>query len=268
MEYNNINNINDISMNKDEFNNFQEGNIQTLNNIQNLQILETNLYDTLKNIELTSEERQQIINRINELLQMRINLYLSLKNTYNNYQQNVNQSKKNLIQQTETIDIIEKELEQSKDRLNLLEKEKTNKIRQVAINTYYGKKFDAKKNIMKSILFLCIPILILSILGNKELIPSALNIFLIGLILIVGFVIIGRQIIDLSNRSKMNFDEYNWKFNIDKEKVVVSDVEPSDPWNQNDSMCLGQECCNEGTIYDTSLNICVPINTCSRTNNI
>lgn len=268
---NNINSktiINDISIN---FSNLQEGNLKILNDIKNLQNLEDNLYNILANVELTNDQKQQIMNRINELLQMRINLFLNLKNTYNNYEQNLSTTTNVLGQQETAINIIEKELEQSKEKLNLLQQEKINKIRQVAINTYYGKKYNAQTRIMQTIVILCIPILILSILGNKELIPSSLNTFLLGIIIIIGIIIIGKQIVDLSNRNNMNFDEYNWKFNIGKVKTSSeSDSNINDPWNNNNTMCLGQECCNNRTIYDNNLNICVPLptNTCSTTNNI
>jgi hypothetical protein len=83
-----------------------------------------------------------------------------------------------------SIDVIENELNDSKRRLNLLQAEKNNKIRLVGINTYYGKQYNAHKQIMKTIVFVCLPVLILTILTNKGILPSRLNALLSGIIII------------------------------------------------------------------------------------
>ena len=59
--------------NSNNFDNLQERNQQVLNNISQLQIQEKELYDSLDNVRLSSEQKQQIINRINEISQMRMN---------------------------------------------------------------------------------------------------------------------------------------------------------------------------------------------------
>jgi hypothetical protein len=108
----------------------------------------------------------------------------------------------------------------------------------------------------------------LAILSNKEILPSNIYKLLASLILIIGAVIIGLQIIDLSNRSSMNWDEYNWHF--DKDNVVTettenTESEHKDPWEtsaskKSKSVCVGSACCYEGSTFDEEKNICV-INT-------
>ena len=252
-----------MSDNSQDFDSLQERNQQVLNNISQLQGQEITLYNSLDDVNLTSEQKQQIINKINEISQMRTNLYASLKDTYSFYQKNVSASKNTLGQSMEAIDILENELNQSKIKLNLLEDQKYNKLRLVEINTYYGKRYNAHSGLMKTIVIMCIPIIILTILVNKEILPSKIYAFLMGLILLIGIISIGRQLIDIGSRDNMNWDEYYWYF--DKNKAPSDAVtSTSDPWERNSMSltCVGSSCCYEGSTYDSEQNICVPDNSC------
>ena len=59
--------------------NLQEKNQQVLNNISQLQLQEKQLYDSLNDITLTTDQKQQIINKINEISQIRMNMYSGRK---------------------------------------------------------------------------------------------------------------------------------------------------------------------------------------------
>ncbi len=242
--------------------NLQERNDQSLNNIKSLQTTEMKLYDSLENQKLTSDQKQQVIDRINQISQMRIDMYANLKDSYSNYQQNVSTSRNTLNDQMVSIDVIENELNNSKRRLNYLQAEKYNKLRLVGINTYYGKQYNAHKEIMKTVVFICIPVLILTILANNGILPGQLNLLLSGVIIIIGSVLIGYQIIDLFNRDNMNFDEYDWYF--DKNNVEASSTSTdtsgssSDPWATTPATCIGAECCNDNNTYDSTQNKCIP----------
>ena len=123
--------------------NLQERNQQALNSISQLQTQEKELYTSLDDPGLTSEQKQQIINKINEISQMRLNIYSGMQDIYSYYQQNVSSSRNTLGQEVSAIDIIENELNQAKKKLNLIQDEKSNKLRLVEINTYYGKRYNA-----------------------------------------------------------------------------------------------------------------------------
>ena len=242
--------------------NLQGRNDQIINQIKTLQTTEMKLYDSLESRSLNSDQQKQIIDRINQISQMRINLYASLKDMYSYYQQDVSDSRNTMNQQMVSIDVIENELNDSKRRLNLLEAQKTNKIRLVEINTFYGKQYDAHKQIMQIVAIICIPVLILSVLANKGILPPKLNTLLIGIIIIIGLFIIGAKIIDLSNRDNMNFDEYNWYFNKDEAPTTSTEEDTntsgSDPWETPTYTCSGAECCYENSTYDEEQNKCIP----------
>jgi hypothetical protein len=242
------------------FDSLQERNQQVLNDISQLQTQEKTLYASLDDVTLRSEQKQQIINKINEISQMRINLYASLKDTYSFYQKNVDASKNTLGQSTQAVDILENELNQSKIRLNLLEEQKYNKLRLVEINTYYGKRYNAHSGLMKTIIIICIPIIILTILANKEILPPKLYAVLMGIILIFGIMSIGTQLIDIGSRDNMNWDEYYWYFNKDKAPTDTTIGDVTNPWETNSLSltCIGSACCYDGSSYDSAQNICVP----------
>jgi hypothetical protein len=246
--------------NSNNFDSLQERNQQVLNNISELQKQEKQLYDSLDDVNLSSEQKQQIINKINEISQIRISLYSGLKDIYDFYQKNVSGSRTTLGQQITAIDILENELNQSKIRLNLIEDQKYNKLRLVEINTYYGKQYNAHTRLMKTIVIMCLPIIILAILANRGILPSKLYAFLTGLVLIIGLILIGLQLIDMSNRDNMNWDEYNWYFDKSKAPSDTTVGGASDPWSTASITCIGSACCYDGSTYDDQKNMCVPNN--------
>ena len=244
--------------NSKNFDNLQERNQQVLDNISQLQIQEKQMYDSLDDVTLSSEQKQQIINKINEISQMRMNMYATMKDMYSYYQKNVSASSTTLGQEVVAIDVLENELNEAKKRLNLLQDQKYNKLRLVEINTYYGKRYNAHTRIMKIIVIMCIPLIILAFLANRGLLPSNLYIFLSGLVIIIGLVLLGLQIIDMSNRDNMNWDEYNWYFDRSNAPSDTTEGTATDPWATNSLTCIGSACCYEGSTYDEDKNICVP----------
>ena len=246
--------------NSQYFDSLQERNSQVLNDISQLQKQEQTLYSSLDDVNLSSEQKQQIINKINEISQMRMNLYANLKETYSFYQKNVAASKNIVGESTEAVNILENELNQTKIRLNLLEDQKYNKLRLVEINTYYGKRYNAYSGLMKTIIIICIPIIILTILANKQILPPKLYAFLMGIIILFGTIFIGLQLIDIGSRDNMNWDEYYWYFNKDKAPSDTTIGDITNPWEKNSLSltCIGSACCYEGSTYDSTQNMCLP----------
>jgi hypothetical protein len=245
--------------------NLQEKNQQVLKNITALQAQEKQLYDSLNNTSLSTEERQQIINKINEISQIRMNMYLAIKNVYSLIEDNVDASIVTIQQQIKAIDVLENELNETKIKMNLLEDQKNNKLRLVEINTYYGKQYNSKSSLMKLIIMICIPIILLSVLYNVDILPTSIYSFLVGLILVIGVFLIGSKLIDIFNRDNMNWDEYDWYF--DKNSAPGPDYTGSasssgysDPWETATATCVGSACCYANTTYDPEQNICVPNN--------
>jgi len=174
-------------VNNNNSNGNQENNIQILNDIQSLQDIEQKLFNSLEeNQNLTAEQQKQIIQKINDISNMRINLYQTLNSMNNYFANSLTSSRNALAEQTTAIEIIEKELNNSKSKLHDLEEEKNNKIRLIEINNYYGEKYVEHGNLMKIIVCILLPILILSILNKKEILPNNIFYILVVIISIIG----------------------------------------------------------------------------------
>jgi hypothetical protein len=114
---------------------------------------------------------------------------------------------------------------------------------------------------MQIIVLMCIPILILTVLANKGMIPSRLNILITGIIIIFGLTVIGYKIIDISNRDNINYDEYNWYFNKADAPPINGSIGETDytgPWDMPSIVCVGAQCCDDNNTYDEIQNKCIP----------
>jgi hypothetical protein len=250
---------------KNTSNDLQEVNSKTLSDIQNLQNIERDLFNSLEtqNLQkqLSSDELTRSVNKINDISQMRINLYKSLNNLNTFYNSELSNSAYTLNQQTTAIKIVENELNESKKRLAIIEREKNNKIRIVEINNYFGEKYAEQTGLLKSILFFAFLFMILSILLKYNIIPTKLYFVLLIIIGIFAMFNLYNKIYSIMIRDNMNYQEYNWAFNPPAGSYNESSVPTtSDPWGTGTPSltCIGQACCYSGSTYDSTQNICIP----------
>ena len=247
-----------MSNTNDQLPNVQENTAQILNDIQSLQSIEQQLFNSLEeNTGLTTDQQKKLIEKINNISKMRVNLYQTLNGVNSFFQNTLANSKGTLTEQTAAIDIVEKELNTSKKRLKILEEEKNNKIRLVEINDYYGQKYEEHSNLMKIIVIMLVPILILAILFNKGLLPSKIYYILIAIIALIGGIFIWKIVFSIVLRDPMNYQEYNWYFDPSTAPTSTS-TSSTDPWASTSfGSCVGDACCSDGLVYDSSLNQCV-----------
>jgi hypothetical protein len=225
-----------------------------------------------------SVEQEKIIQKINELSEMRISLFKNMTNMYGNMQDNVANSRTDLVDQMTVVGVVEGELDNAKANLNKLTNAKNNKMRMTEINTYYGKRYSAHAGVMKILIMICIPLLILAILKKKNLIPSNIANGVSGFIIIVGAIILIRRIWDLSRRDNMNYDEYQWYFDPNTKGPTVYQYDmaqlgkagaaakaevgtlQSEAQNVAGSLglgCVGASCCSDGMTFDDTSGKCI-----------
>jgi hypothetical protein len=242
-----------------ELPNVQENTSQILNDIQSLQTLEQELFSSLEeNTGLTTEQQQKIVEKINSISKMRINLYETLNGVNSFFQSALANSKGTLTEQTSAINIVEKELNSSKKRLKMLEEEKNNKIRLVEINDYYGQKYSEHSDLMKTVVIMLVPILILAILHNKGILPTNFYYILIAIIALIGGIFIWRIVFSIVLRDRMNYQAYDWYFDPSTAPTSTT-TSTKDPWEISSKFggCVGDACCSDGLVYDSSLNQCI-----------
>lgn len=196
---------------------------------------------------------------MNQLSNMRSNLYQTLSGMNNFFQNALNTSIGSLREQAVAIEIVENELNKAKKRLQILEEEKNNKIRLVEINTYYGDKYAEHSQLMKIIIFTLVPVIILAFINSKGFLPNTIYYVLIVIIALIGGYFFWTQFTSIIMRDNMNYQEYEWSFNPNNVSTSTSTTSTTDPWkiSANFGSCIGDSCCSEGLIYDSSLNQCV-----------
>ena len=246
----------------------------TLNSIKDLQNMERSMYSKLDtstaNRTLTKDEQDKIVQEINKLSTLRTNLFANLKDVYVFAQGNVSETRNDLVNQITTVGIIENELNNAKKTLSALEAERYNKLRMVEINEYYGKRYGAQANLMKTITLFCIPVLILAILMQKQIIPTNIGGPLISIVLIIAIIYCGRMFWDISTRDNMNFDEYNWYWDAAATDPTVYEYDKQQLQGAADSAekefqglgsslgtCIGDACCSDNMTYNKDQMKCV-----------
>ncbi len=242
-----------------------EINDQTLNDIQRLQDLEKELYAKMEALsaskKLTQKTKDDIIAQINNLTQLRMNLYANLKNNYDQHQIAAITNSNAYDEQSAAVSVVEKELNAAKAKLQLMEDDKTNKMRYIDLNIYYGKQYQNHAEIMKIIIYMCVPIIILSVVAQKGYIPANVVAVIVAIIAAIGIVFLITRIGSAMNRDNMDYDRINWYFDpaSAKEDDTTDEDATKNPWESTGSSpeCVGQECCDTNSTYDADKNMCV-----------
>jgi hypothetical protein len=239
--------------------NISQNNEKILNDIQMLQQIEQQLFNNLEtNTSLTPQQQQEIVEKMNQISNMRINLYQTLSGVNNFFENALSSSIGTLREQSVAIGIVENELNQAKKRLEALEQEKNNKIRLVEINDYYGDRYSEHSKLMKIIIFTLVPVIILAVLNNKEILPNVIYYVLLIIVCLIGGYFFWTTYFSIISRDNMNYQEYDWGFDP-ATATTGTTTQASDPWLSNGNLgtCIGQECCSNGQIWDASINQCV-----------
>jgi len=237
--------------------NVQANNEQIINDIQSLQQMEQQLFNNLEaNPNLSIQQQENIIEKMNQISNMRINLYQTLSGINSYYQNALDSSVGTLQEQIIAIGIVESELNHAKEKLARLEVEKNNKIRSVEINTYFGDKYAEHSQLMKIIIFTLVPVIIVSFLYSKSILPKIVYYVLIVIITLIGAYFFWNRYASIIMRDNMNYQEYDFPFN---ESELANVGSSSDPWQTNSMLgtCIGDACCSNGMTYDASLNQCI-----------
>lgn len=94
-----------------------------------------------------------------------------------------------------------------------------NSERLIGVNNYYARRYEAHSSVMKKIVLFCGIIILIIFLMKIGFISDGISSILIIATLVVGLIIIGKEVWDISRRSNIDFDRYNYPFD---EKNVPS----------------------------------------------
>lgn len=236
----------------------------TIDKISQLQHTEEQLYNSLttnaenvalgKNNIFTDSEIKGITDQINSLSAARVNLYNTLSEIYKSQSMNEDGAQKSMEQQTKTLQLLEQELNKSKENLTKLKDEKYNQLKMIEITTYYSKQYDAQRRLMRMIAIIggCLLVAVALQYTPLQFLSAPLAI-LIG---VIGGGFILYRIINMYLRGSTNYDEFIWPFApvTDKELVGANATRIFDVSGVNlTPLCIGTTCCNDGTVWDDTL---------------
>ena len=239
--------------------------------VQTIGQIDTQIQDIYNNLEALSVKSNPDINKQNQMLQkiqelesLKSALYTTLSNNYATTQSKVAISRNSLVNETAVGGIIESELKNVKQNLNAIKETRSGKLRMAEINNYYSDKYATQTTVMKTIVYFCVPILILGILMKKEIIPSNIALVLIAILIGLAIVIVFLQIWDIMNRDNMVFSEYRFPFNPASVKLNSTSNDLDQPVKVDMSLslsCTGEACCPAGnafgTVWDATNKQCV-----------
>lgn len=244
-----------------------DNNEQTIKDIQNIQDIERKLYDDLEKSAaantLTPDEREKILTKIAGLSQMRKNIYESLKDMHKFYIETNAISQNTLAEQKAAIAIVNRELDEAKRKHESIVDGAASKMRMVEINTYYGKQYAAFAELAKIAIVCAIIILVLTSIHSNGWMPQLLYGTLVSGTALVGLVLMLRAFIDINARNNQNFDTYSWFGYMERPptsselSAPVTTATGSASLPTNAGVCIGETCCVDGLVFDTTKNVCV-----------
>jgi len=186
----------------------------TIKDIQQLQEVEKYMFNNLQSLNKSSgtdlQQSEVIKSRLNELSTMRMGLFNQLKNMYQDGQSETANSRNNLADQITMVKVIENELQNAKNELTSLEKERKNKERLVELTDYEYDRYRAHKNILKVIAYGALAVLFVIMLMSQPWFPATAGVGLICVIIVAVLVTIGGRILDNWHKTNINYDKYVW----------------------------------------------------------
>jgi hypothetical protein len=226
---------------------------RTVKHIKQLQDTELQAFRELENktgaVTLTSEQKSALISQINDLSATRETLYDTLRENQSFYTKNLTGAQQTLVQQTDALEVVERELNRTKKRVELINEDRINRLRLVEINRYYGDKYKHHTSILKNITLMFAILLVIVMVNNTGMLPPMVFKSLLVIVLIVGLYTIIKELFDAYTRDNMVYAQYNWsKVSPDLEhpgNLAGANIFDTgdDP---NAGTCKNQECCGSG----------------------
>ena len=216
-------------MNPQSFSYTGESNIQAdfeknlqlqLESIKNIQQQQTNLYSKLEVLgaskDISNEDIQKQINdsfnHIQTLNDVKNTIFENLVKSYELNQSQLNASRFAYADSITALKIIEENLNSKRKILNDALAIRDNSERMVGINTYYSRRYEEHSNILKYVILFCGIIIIAIFLMKIGIINNSVSSIIIIASMSVGIIIVGKKVWDLSRRSNIDYDRYNFKF--------------------------------------------------------
>lgn len=209
-----------------------------------------------------------LIDSINNLSSSRVAMLKSLNSQANIMQVGVNNSRADLVGQITLLNVVQDQLDKANQIIANIRYKNDTKSRMVEVNTYYGKRYEAQSRLMKMLILICVPLLIFFILKKKGILPPMISNYVIGITIAVGALFLIRAMWDITTRSNMNYDEFDWEYEdpstysptiMEYNKKHLNLDSPLKNLIGNLGLCVGSSCCDNGMTYDKATQKCTNI---------
>ena len=211
---------------------FEENLKIQFDSIKKIQERQTELYSNLevlgasKNIsdQGVQDQINEIFKQIETLNNVKNSIFQSLLTSFELNQSQLNASRFAYADSITALQIIEENLNNKQKILNDALAIRDNSERMVGINTYYTRRYEEHSNILKYVVLFCGIIILAIFLMKIGIINNTISSIIIIASLAVGIIIIGAKVWDLSRRSNIDYDQYNFKFDPNKAQPNTSNT--------------------------------------------
>jgi hypothetical protein len=193
-------------------------------NIGELQEIQKKLFTDLEKLagspNIADPGIQQQINdkfsQIDNLTKLRTNIFETIKANYGITQSDYNIQRRSYAQQLVALNIIENDLTNTSSQLKKSMTIRDNAERMVGVNNYYTRRYESHADIMKHIIFYCGVIILAIFLMKMGVVTDEIASLIIIIALCIGIIVVGKKVYDLSRRNNIDYDKYNFPFDITK----------------------------------------------------
>ena len=193
-------------------------------NIEELQTIQKKLFTDLEKLagspNIADAGIQQQINdkfaQIDNLTKLRTNIFETVKANYGITQSDFNIQRRSYAQQLVALNIIENDLTNTTNQLKKSMTIRDNAERMVGVNNYYTRRYESHADIMKHIIFYCGVIILAIFLMKMGVVTDQMTSLIIIIALCIGIIVVGKKVYDLSRRNNIDYDKYNFPFDITK----------------------------------------------------
>tara|TARA_Y100000389_G_C17441300_1_gene508715 strand:- start:181 stop:1239 length:1059 start_codon:yes stop_codon:yes gene_type:complete len=119
-------------------------------------------------------------------------------------------SRKSFVDQGLVSGVVDSELDSAKKNLRSIMHAKNNQQRMTEINTYYSNSYQAHTYTMKLIIYAVVPILLISILSKKNILPPNIAKVLSTLVMVIVGLLMIIHLMDIRRRDNMVYTEYDF----------------------------------------------------------
>lgn len=229
-----------------------------INNIKESQKKEMDLIlnlEKLPNDNDSLESQRKLLEKMVHNANARMNEFKILEKLYNVLLDTDKNAAAEIKDQITQLEMVNKSLKEKQEQMAINKNINIGNLRMSEISTYYSEKYRAIVKIIIYIIYLCVPILLLSVLKNREIISGNIMSLAVTIIIVIGLFSLVPKILDIRARNNMVFSEYDFPANMKDGDWNLDNTNVGLPSLSLE--CIGPACCTAGMVYDNEKEVCV-----------